>query len=270
MCCTHIEAWGFEMDAGFNWSACRKWHELLDGLCTDQGYLDNMALADQLCSANGNQTQAAFDATLKNLQNWRRGAHVPQRRNFALLGNILKVDHTEGLREHWNQLYIDAKEPRTSITANRRRTHPPMLLAFPIRVFSRHSKALGAAILAIFAVAAFTLFSRPELQSPDADVVASDDERRADYVRNVSAKVGDALIIHGARGRNCGQAPDWENAKKQLPELETGVLSDGDIGTRFSRQCGGRVPARAILFTATTPGIEQIALYGDPITITVR
>ncbi|HRP79280.1 MAG TPA: hypothetical protein PL183_09300 [Aquamicrobium sp.] len=61
----------------------------------------------------------------------------------------------------------------------------------------------------------------------------------------------------------------WESAKLLLPELETGTLTDGGVGTRVSRQCGGRVPARAILFTATAPGTEQVSLYGDDIVIRV-
>lgn len=71
----------------------------------------------------------------------------------------------------------------------------------------------------------------------------------ADYVRNVSAKVGDPLIVHGAGG----EAPTWENAKLLLPEIVTGKLADRGVGTRHSRQSGGRVPARAIMFSAPEP-----------------
>ncbi len=92
----------------------------------------------------------------------------------------------------------------------------------------------------------------------------------AEYVRNVSVKVGETAIIHGARGNDCGPAPSWESAELLLPELVTGTLTDGGVGTRVSRQCGGRIPARAILFTATTAGTEQISLYGDDIVIRVN
>ena len=77
------------------------------------------------------------------------------------------------------------------------------------------------------------------------------------------------MIIHGARGNECGEAPSWDSARILLPSLQTGTLADGGVGTRQSRQCGGRVAARAILFTATAPGTEQISLYGDDIVIRV-
>lgn len=93
---------------------------------------------------------------------------------------------------------------------------------------------------------------------------------QADYIRNVSARVGDAMIIHGARGNDCGPAPTWEAAKEHLPTLITGKLMDGGVGTRFSRQCSGRVPARAILFKAESRGVEQTTLFGDEVHIRVE
>ncbi|MBK1623096.1 hypothetical protein [Afifella marina] len=252
-----------------DWSGCLTWHELLDALCARQGYLDNLALADDLCAANGIQTQAAFNATLKNLQNWRRGAHIPQRRNFVLLGKILKVDQFDGLRERWNRLYSEAKTQRTNVSAKNVEV-PPSSDPTAIAPAARLSVAIAVAVLVVGSVAAFFVLVWPESDIADTNVVVSPEELRADYVRNVTATVGDALVIHGARGTNCGPAPDWDDAKKKLPELETGILSDGDVGTRFSRQCGRRVPARAILFTATSPGTEQTALFGDRISITVQ
>lgn len=86
----------------------------------------------------------------------------------------------------------------------------------------------------------------------------------------VSLDVGQSTVIHGERGK-CGQnAPDWETVATSLPTLSTGKFSDGGLGTRYSRQCGGATPGRAIRFTATTPGTEQIQLYGDTIRIEVR
>ncbi|WP_141687853.1 hypothetical protein [Stappia indica] len=92
-----------------DWTAYRQWHALLDALCRKYGYRDNVRLADALCAASGNRTPSALDTAVKNLRNWRQGVHIPQRRNFLLLGKILKVDAHAGLREHWNRLYHHAR-----------------------------------------------------------------------------------------------------------------------------------------------------------------
>lgn len=90
------------------------------------------------------------------------------------------------------------------------------------------------------------------------------------YLPNVSLEVGQSAIIHGARGECGQQAPDWERIASRLPKVATGEFSDGGLGTRSSRRCGGPTPARAVRFTATTPGSEKITLYDDPINIEVR
>lgn len=244
-----------------DWTIYRHWHELLDGLCVEQGYLDNMSLAEQLCTASGNKTQVAFETAVKNLRNWRHGAHIPQRRNFLLLGKLLKVDRHDGLRAHWNRLYGQAKikpveddVPAEAATGTRK-SHKAILA--------------GAGIAAVMIAAAWGTYPFMDAGRITADPVGSFEGIVAEYVRNVSVKVGESAVIHGARGNECGPAPSWESARLLLPEIVTGRLTDGGIGTRQSRQCGGRVPARAILFTATNAGTEQISLYGDDIVIRV-
>lgn len=246
-----------------NMSEYQHWHELLDALCLAQGHLDNMALADALCAAGGNRTQAAFDTAVKNLRNWRVGAHIPQRRNFILLGKILKVDQQEGLREHWNHLYTQSKVKPSEEVEEKLADQPAQ------QNTSRRSPLMVAAAVAIVALGTAGIaysFYPASAESEDEGFVGIN----ADYKKNVTVKLGEALIIHGARGDNCGPAPDWEVTKELLPELTTGILSDGGIGTRYSRQCDGRVAARAILFTATTRGTEQTSIYGDPVTINVQ
>ena len=49
-----------------DWSTYQHWYELLDALCVEKGYLDNMHLADRFCSASGNSTQVAFETAVKN------------------------------------------------------------------------------------------------------------------------------------------------------------------------------------------------------------
>lgn len=247
-----------------DWATYRQWHELLDALCTANGYLDNLALADALCAASGNRTQAAFDTAVKNLRNWRHGVHIPQRKNLILLGKVLKIDQHDGLREHWNRLYGQAKlkpsgdealvsDTSAEITAGTRKPRLPLFVG-------------GVVVAGALGIAA--LVSSYGYQDA-TDPVATYEGIIAEYVRNVSLKIGESAIIHGARGNDCGPAPSWESAKLLLPELVTGTLTDGGVGTRVSRQCGGRVSARAILFTATKVGTEQTSLYGDDIMIRV-
>ena len=88
---------------------------------------------------------------------------------------------------------------------------------------------------------------------------------------NVSLKVGQSTIIHGMRGQACGApAPSWAQTAATLPNIQIGTFSDGGIGTRGSRSCGGNVPARAIRFKATKKGSQVVNLYGDLVTITVQ
>ena len=85
----------------------------------------------------------------------------------------------------------------------------------------------------------------------------------------VIAEVGQSVVVHGSRGRCGGQPPDWEEVFAGLPQLSTGIWSDGGVGIRVSRACSGGTPARAVVFTATHPGEERFTLYDDPITIRV-
>ncbi len=90
------------------------------------------------------------------------------------------------------------------------------------------------------------------------------------YQKNVSLQIGESAIIYGVRG-NCGQpAPSWEEIAKQLPTVSTGKFSDGGVGTRWSRGCGGPTPARAIQYTATASGNEQLMLFRDPVNIEAK
>lgn len=236
-----------------DWQRHEQWHDLFDALCMERGYLDNLALAERLCAASGNPTHNAFETAVRNLRNWRGGIHIPQRKNFSLLGQILEIDRQEGLRARWNALYHESRAKPAAVERSG-----------PRRGFPGY-RAVAVAALVMVGLAGFALWPREEA----ADPVGSYEGIVAEYVRNVSARVGDSMIIHGARGNECGPAPSWEEAMPLLPEMVTGTLSDGGVGTRVSRQCGGRVPARAIVFTATAEGTEQISLYGDPIVIRV-
>jgi hypothetical protein len=232
----------------------------LDALCLAEGHLDNLALANQFCAASGNRTQVAFETAVKNLRNWRQGIHIPQRRNFLLLTKILNVHQRDGLRAHWNAQYHLARHPPAAPEGQGGPLPPRPIMQ---QWFVATSAGIAVAGLVLAGAVAFL----PRFADADN---GSFEGIGAEYAKTVTARVGDALIIHGARGNDCGPAPDWEVTRKLLPELATGTLSDGGTGTRFSRQCDGRVAARAILFTATTPGTEQTSIYGDPVTINVQ
>jgi hypothetical protein len=96
------------------------------------------------------------------------------------------------------------------------------------------------------------------------------DEVVISYRRSVTLSIGQSAVIHGARG-DCGApAPSWSDVEAKLPKLSVGTFSDGGVGVRNSNACGGPTPARAISVTGTKSGTENIVLYGDPITITVK
>ena len=90
------------------------------------------------------------------------------------------------------------------------------------------------------------------------------------YRSNVTLKVGQSAIVHGARGE-CGKQPrSWAEGSKRLPKPMTGFFSNGGMGLRNSSKCKGPTPAVAIRFTATKVGTEIITLFGDKINITVK
>lgn len=85
----------------------------------------------------------------------------------------------------------------------------------------------------------------------------------------VTMKVGDTRPIYAERG-DCGKLPrDWEMVEPDLPTLRTGTFSDGGLARRFSKFCQGLTPARAIVFTATTAGVEEFEIQGDFFKMTV-
>lgn len=243
-----------------DWATYQQWHELLDALCAERGHLDNMALADELCAASGNRTQAAFDTAVKNLRNWRQGVHIPQRRNFLLLTKVLKIDRQEGLREHWNRLYGASRKPDIPEIedASSENCAPDPITWRNMR------RLLAGAAVCIVALAGTVIYLAANIPDPGAT------KTTIDYYRYVDLAVGESKTIHGRRG-SCGNAaPPWEAVERELPPITTGFWSDGGEGLRYSRNCSSLTPARGVTFTATVAGTEQINLYGDDITIRVN
>lgn len=243
------------MGRGKNWKTYRRFHELLDELCIEEGHHDNMALASELSAVSGKRSGEAFESAMKNLRNWRSGTHLPQRRNFIFLSKALHVNSDEGLKECWENLYAKARSQAGQGAARddlepSRRTSPAVTIFITFIVLT---VGAGSLFKTSFEVAA--------QRGRSADV---------EYRKSVTLNVGDFVVVHGARG-NCDEdPPNWENVVANLPELETGYWSDGDIGTRYSRNCGGPTLARGIVFNATKSGRSEISLFGDPVRIEVK
>ena len=249
------------------WSDYEGWHELFDAVCLDRGHPDNARLASELCTLTGTTDQAGYETAVRNLANWRRGQHVPHRKNFIALSTLLEIDAHEDLKLHWNSLFSQTKQRGRMQKSDTRE-----LIGGPGKPTS-FLGARGRMALMIAGAVALSSIGTVYVQSSGIFDGVSNPELRMATIRHkifVSPKVGDSVVIHGVRG-DCGQEPpSWRNLAPGFPSLKTGVLSEGRIGVRFSRACGGNTPAREVVFTAKRPGSEKITLFGDTTTIEVK
>ena len=95
-----------------------------------------------------------------------------------------------------------------------------------------------------------------------------------------SLTIGQTEIVYAARARNCtDEAPSFDDIKRELPKTILGSFADGGVVQRESARCapldarktrGGWVKARAINFTATTPGFEIMSFYTDRVAVTIK
>lgn len=97
---------------------------------------------------------------------------------------------------------------------------------------------------------------------------SADPNVRIHYRNSVTLSVGQSVVVHGMRGRQCGTAPSSPTLARRNTEL--GRLSLGRAGVRESVQCNGDTPAIEVIFTAHRIGRETISLFGDLIQIHVR
>lgn len=261
-------------------STVKEWHRLFDFLCKEQGHLDNQRLASDYCDFTKAKHNGAYEAALKNLNNWRLGHHTPTRRNFHILTKLLDVENLGEVQTHWNRLYDETgkRSPKTEAAPESpeptietpESTAKPWALK-PQRIIP----ALALSLLFALAVTWTILSDRQAIDSGKSTVSAGPKvidmtDQRVYWREVVELKVGQSMVVHGKRGRPCGaQPPPWPDVLKYLPELSIGVWSDGGVGFRISRACGGATPARAVVVTATRPGTEKFTLYEDPVTIHV-
>lgn len=250
-----------------------QWHALLDRICLERGHHDNLRLAEALSRVKRHNTQAAFDAALKNLANWRQGLHAPSRRNFHALTQILDIAQEAPERQRqWQSLYDIASRRRpvhdTPSTDPLQQPPPPPSL--------RNRPWLPRAVILLVLIAAASSLALLKGREP-ASAANNGGPKVIDMAgkeifwrQNATLKIGESVVVHGRRGPSCGEPPpDWDEVLKYLPPLSTSIWSDGGVGFRVSRACQGPTPARAVVVTATAPGTDHITLYDDPITITV-
>ena len=260
------------MSQRLNYSEFGTWSELFHALCTEQNHLDNAQLARGFCSLINSSGESAYESALRNFDNWRKGQHVPSRKNFEILSKLLNIEAQENLKSRWDALYREAKDtnghngdaenaPNNSFLGN-------MLLALghrPMMVLGVIS-AIGLLTLGV-GLGYTSGFFRGVALIGKSGAVGPETNRHEFYVK---LKVGNSAIISGARS-NCGEAPPpWDRVGPGLMKLKIGTLSDGGIGKRYSISCKGMVPTRAIKFTATHKGREEFMLYSDRTIIDVQ
>ncbi|MEQ8709347.1 MAG: hypothetical protein RIC36_10180 [Rhodospirillales bacterium] len=247
----------------------KSWHELLDSLCIEQGHLDNIRLSTAFCEVARDTSQSAYESALKNIGHWRSGQHTPNRRNFRILTIILKLDEREDIRGDWNRRYEDALRRKPEILSEEAATDESP----PSATRRRPVLLAGALALAVATGGAGFLILGPVSQpvaaksGPQVIDVAGDLVR---WRRSTELVIGESAVIHGERGA-CGQQPaPWEETVVHLPSLDFGVWSDGGVGHRVSRACGGPTPVRAIVFTGQKPGLAEFVLFDDAVRISVK
>jgi hypothetical protein len=125
----------------------------------------------------------------------------------------------------------------------------------------KHLKSTSVALIAGLSV----LTSAPGSEA--------DSSNKVEYRSRITLNVGQAAIVHGARGE-CGQLPSKAtlvNNKRNLnPRLKTGHIVFGKTGVRRSASCNGWTPVYETIFVADKPGKETVKIHGDTVRITVK
>ncbi|MCW5773923.1 MAG: hypothetical protein KIT16_19935 [Rhodospirillaceae bacterium] len=258
-----------------------EWHQLFDALCIERGHFDNARLASDYCALARKKADTAYDSALKSLNNWRQGLHTPSRRNFRILTSMLRIEDLPDALPHWNRLYEEAQKRKPADGADGQGRPPATTeteLGHNTAPQRRTRRGLAVAAAFLLVGAGGTVVALGTLDGPRNEAASSPTPgprvidmtgRRIEARQRVTVEVGRSVVVHGSRGRCGEQPPGWDDVFAGLPRLSNGVWSDGGVGIRVSRACGGGTPARAVVFTATRPGEESFTLYDDPITIRV-
>lgn len=254
-----------------NYGHIDRWHVLLDELCIRRGFLDTASLASRYCEVANTGGQKEFDTTIRNLNNWRSGRHIPRLRSLRMLEAVLDVDADPELAAHWTELYRRAQQTEDDDQA-------------PLDPTADRLDAAGRGT----GSGRFRSWLRPEAVAMGAllffagvgtGVLATSDWRPwggpaaaaplFTYQPEFEIALGETRTIYAERG-DCGKLPRaWQETAAELPVSLTGTFSDGGLARRNSKFCKGITPARAIVFTATTPGVEEFRIQGDFLKVVV-
>ena len=93
--------------------------------------------------------------------------------------------------------------------------------------------------------------------------------QNADVVREL--RVGETRHITAYRGNGCNAgAPSFADIKGRLPSSSIVRFSDGGLSSRVSKDCGRRVPTRAVNGTGIAAGEEGHNFQSGSVAIVVR
>lgn len=243
-----------------------RWNVLLDELCSRAGFPDTASLASRFCELANHGGQRDFDTTVRNLNNWRSGRHIPRLRSLRILEQLLDVNADPELAARWTALYRQASEAEED--------EPPSVAAATAADASRPKgerrwlgvEALTAGALMFAAGLGVGLLYDSQWRpwggpADDAPLIA--------YTPEWELAVGESKMIHSERG-DCGKLPrDWALVAESLPVSQIVAFSDGGLARRNSKFCGGITPARAIVFTGIAAGVEEFRIQGDYFRIVV-
>lgn len=237
------------------WNGFDRWHLLFDRLCISRGHVDNSLLASQLCRRQGKSAREDFNSAEKNLRNWRLGHHLPLRRNFVLLSELLDIADDPELTAHWKKLYATARGEALP----ERHTFSPGPETAPSRRLWPLRLASGLLVAGFLTGGSYWLIDDPYDHLP---VIG--------YNSRVVMALGESRLVHGDRG-NCdgGMLPDWDYTSRRVPSTHLGTFTDGGLARKMSNFCDMVVPVRAVRFTATTPGEDEVRLLDDFVRIVV-
>lgn len=270
-----------------DWGKFTEWSRMFDALCDRAGYFDDTALASAYCALTQGKGQKQYETTLRNLNNWRTGRHLPRPANLRVLSRLLAVDHDPAIKEQWNTLYKRAKEVETRgqalavsgdlppATANggivAHAPPPTVVTIYESAVGGRKRWSNLQAVLGGLALlciggatgAAITASGWKPWGGPadGTPIIAFRPEQKFE--------VGESRPMYAVRG-DCGKLPpDWATIAAGLPYPTLGKLSDGGLAQRNSKFCKGLTPAQAIVFTAEKAGVEEFEIQGDFFKMTV-
>lgn len=244
-----------------DWEKFGQWHALLDALCDSNGHIDNSALASQLCHRSGKAAREDFNVAEKNLRNWRAGRHLPLRRNFVILAELLGVSGDPVLLRQWNLLYAAARGRDLPDSGKITPVIPRPSDADKRHAGRKRSALLGAALVTVIIS---VIAMRWMLTDPHRDLPV------IGYDARVVMVVGESRVIHGDRGDCDGSnVPEWNYTMPRVPHSTLGIFTDGGLARKMSNYCNKVVPVRAVRFTAQSAGVEEIRLLDDFVKIFV-